>query len=145
MTKLRIASELVGRILLMSLFLISGLEKIAAYASTAAYMASAGVPVALLPVVIVTEVFGSFAVILGWKTRPMAFLLAGYTLATAFLFHVNFANQIEMAMFLKNLSITGAFLLLAVNGPGPLSLDARNASGRGGSGESPNGIRRPSS
>jgi putative oxidoreductase len=124
---LRSATELFGRILLMSLFLLSGLGKIGAYAATAGYMASAGVPGALLPVVIAVEVLGSIAVILGWHTRVAALLLAGFTLATAVLFHNNFADQMQTVMFLKNLSIAGAFLMLAANGAGALSLDVRNA------------------
>jgi putative oxidoreductase len=124
---LRSTSELVGRVLLMSLFLLSGLGKISAYAATQGYMASVGVPGALLPLVIATEVLGSIAIILGWQTRVVSLLLAGFTLASAVLFHNNFADQIQMIMFFKNLSITGAFLMLAVNGAGALSLDARKA------------------
>jgi len=122
---LRSTSELLGRILLMSLFLLSGLGKIGAYTATAGYMASVGVPGALLPLVIATEVLGSLAIILGWKTRVVSLLLAGFTLASGVLFHNNFADQIQMIMFFKNLSITGAFLMLAANGAGALSLDAR--------------------
>ncbi|MDB6102531.1 MAG: DoxX family protein [Gammaproteobacteria bacterium] len=124
---LRSTTELFGRILLMSLFLLSGLGKIGAYAATAGYMASAGVPGALLPLVIAVEVLGSIAIILGWRTRVFSLLLAGFTLATAVLFHNNFGDQMQMVMFLKNLSIAGAFLMLAANGAGALSLDARNA------------------
>ncbi len=124
---LRSATELLGRILLMSLFLLSGLGKIGAYDGTAAYMAATGVPGATLPLVIALEVLGSLALILGWRTRLVALLLAGFTLATGLLFHNNFADQIQMIMFFKNLSITGAFLMLAANGAGPLSLDARRA------------------
>ena len=120
-------SELTGRILLAALFLISGLGKIGAYAATASYMSSAGVPSAVLPVVIVTEVAGAISIIVGWKTRTTAFLLAGFTVLTAFAFHTNFADQIQMVMFLKNVSIAGAFLLLVANGAGPLSLDRRSA------------------
>jgi putative oxidoreductase len=124
---LRSTSDLLGRILLASLFLLSGLGKIAAYAATAGYMASVGVPGALLPLVIAIEVLGSFAIILGWQTRVVSLLLTGFTLATGVLFHNNFADQVQMIMFLKNLSIAGAFLMLAANGAGALSLDARNA------------------
>jgi putative oxidoreductase len=109
------------------LFLLSGLGKLGAYAATAGYMASVGVPGALLPLVIAIEILGSVAILLGWQTRVVALLLAGFTLATAVLFHNNFADQVQMIMFLKNLSITGAFLMLAANGAGALSLDARNA------------------
>ena len=121
------ASELTGRILLSVLFLLSGLGKIGAYAATAAYMSSVGVPGVLLPVVIATEVLGAIAIILGWQTRVTALLLAGYALLTALVFHANFADQIEMIMFLKNVSIAGGFLLLVANGAGPLSLDRRLA------------------
>ena len=60
-------SELLGRTLLMSLFLLSGLGKIGSYTATVGYMASVGVPGALLPLVIAIEVLGSFAIIAGWQ------------------------------------------------------------------------------
>ena len=120
-------TELAGRILLAALFLLSGLGKIGSYSATAAYMSSVGVPAALLPLVIATEVGGAISIIVGWKTRITAFLLAGFTALTALTFHTNFADQIQMVMFLKNVSIAGAFLLLVANGAGPLSLDRRLA------------------
>jgi uncharacterized membrane protein YphA (DoxX/SURF4 family) len=85
------------------------------------------VPGALLPMVIAVEVLGSIAIILGWHTRVVSLLLAGFTVATVVLFHNNWADQMQVVMFLKNLSITGAFLMLAANGAGAFSLDARNA------------------
>jgi putative oxidoreductase len=120
-------AEVAGRSLLALLFLLSGVGKIGAYAGTAAYMSSVGVPAALLPVVIATEALGAIAIIVGWQTRVAALLLAGYTLLAALIFHSNFADQIEMIMFLKNVSIAGGFLLLVVHGAGPLSLDRRLA------------------
>lgn len=120
-------TELAGRILLAALFLLSGFGKIGSYSATAAYMSSVGVPAALLPLVIATEVVGAISIIVGWKTRITAFLLAGFTALTALAFHTNFADQIQMVMFLKNVSIAGAFLLLVANGAGPLSLDRRLA------------------
>jgi putative oxidoreductase len=123
----RNVSELAGRSLLAVLFLLSGLGKIGAYSATAGYMSAVGVPEALLPVVIATEVLGAIAIILGWQTRVAALLLASYTLLAALIFHRNFADQIEMIMFLKNVSIAGGFLLLVANGAGALSLDRRLA------------------
>jgi putative oxidoreductase len=120
-------SELAGRILLSALFLLSGLGKIGAYAGTAGYMSSLGVPGALLPVVIATEILGALAIIVGWKTRIIAFLLAGFSLLTAVIFHNHFGDQIQMIMFLKNVSIAGGYLLLVANGAGPLSIDRRLA------------------
>lgn len=119
--------ELGGRILLASLFLLSGLSKLSGYGATAAYMAATGVPPALLPLVIATEVLGSLAIILGWHTRIAAFLLAGFTLLAAGLFHNHLGDQIQLIMFLKDVAITGAFLALMANGAGPLSLDRHRA------------------
>ena len=118
-------AELAGRVLLAAIFLISGLSKIGAYAWTAAYMASLGVPGALLPAAIALEVLGAIAIVVGWNTRITAFLLAGFTLLTGLIFHSNFGDQVEMGMFLKNVAIAGGFLLLVANGAGALSLDRR--------------------
>lgn len=116
-------SELGGRILLSTLFLMSGVGKITNYAGTAGYMHAMGVPAALLPLVILTEVGGALAIIAGWQTRIVAFLLAGFTLLTAITFHTNFADQTQMIMFMKNVSLAGAFLLLVSHGAGQLSVD----------------------
>lgn len=121
------AAEVSGRFLLALLFLLSGLGKLGAYTASAAYMSAAGVPGALLPAVIAIEIFGSLAIVLGWKTRVAAFLLAGFSVLTAFIFHNHLADQTQMIMFFKNLSIAGGLLLLAANGAGPLSLDRRSA------------------
>ena len=119
-------AELAGRFLMVLLFLLSGLGKLGAYGSTAAYMSATGVPSALLPAVIATEVLGALAIILGWRTRVVAFLLAVFSLLPAVAFHRNFTDQTQMIMFLKNLSISGGFLLLVANGAGALSLDQRS-------------------
>ena len=118
-------AELAGRFLLAAMFLISGLGKIGAYAGTAAYMSSVGVPGGLLPIVIATEVIGAAAIIAGWQTRIAAFLLAGYTLLAAALFHSNFGDQNQAIHFFKNVAIAGGFLLLVANGAGPISIDRR--------------------
>lgn len=120
-------AELGGRVLLASLFLLSGVGKISGYDATAGYMASVGVPGALLPLVIAIEVLGAAAIIVGWKTRIVAFLLAGFTLLSALIFHANFADQVQMIMFLKNVSIAGGLLLLVVHGAGRISVDRRAA------------------
>ena len=126
---LRNLAEASGRLLLAVVFLLAGVGKLGAYKATAAYMVSAGVPGALLPAVIATELLGSLAIILGWKARVAAFLLAGYAVLTALIFHHNLADQAQMIMFFKDLSIAGGLLLLVANGAGPLSLDRRFASG----------------
>ena len=126
-TTRRNVTELLGRVLLVTLFLTSGVGKVATYTSTIDYMASAGVPGALLPLAVAVDIVGAFAIMLGWKTRVASFLLAGYALLTGMLFHSNFADQMQIVMFLKNLSIAGAFLILTANGAGQYSVDARKA------------------
>jgi len=126
-TTLRNSTELLGRVLLSALFLMSGIGKITAYSATAGYMASVGAPGALLPLVILTEVGGAIAIIAGWRTRIVAFLLAGFTVLTALMFHSNFGDQNQMIHFMKNIAVAGAFLMLAANGAGRYSLDARAA------------------
>jgi putative oxidoreductase len=122
---LRNVAELGGRVLLAALFLITGVGKIGGYAATAGYMAAVGLPTALLPVVIATEVLGGIAIAVGWQTRITAFLLAGFTLLSGLIFHSDFADQVQFVMFLKNVSIAGGFLLLVANGAGRLSVDNR--------------------
>jgi putative oxidoreductase len=125
MTNIEKFAELTGRILMSVIFLLSGLSKIGQYAGTQAYMAAQGVPGALLPLVIAVEVGGAAALIIGFKTRWAAFVLAGFSLVSAALFHNNVADQTQMIMFLKNVAMAGGFLLLFANGPGPLSLDRK--------------------
>lgn len=122
--------ELIGRILLAVLFLIAGLGKINGYADALAYMHSHGVPGALLPLVILTEIGGAALIVAGLWTRWAAIGLAGFTLLAAILFHAHASDQVQQIMFLKNLSIAGGFLLLAANGAGPWSVDARRSARR---------------
>jgi putative oxidoreductase len=120
-------AELTGRVFLSALFLLSGVGKLGAYSTTAAYMTSVGVPAVLLPLVIGLEIGGALAIMVGWQTRIVAFLLGGFTLLSAFIFHSHFADQIQLIMFWKNVSIAGGLILLVVHGAGPLSLDRRSA------------------
>jgi len=121
------ATELAGRVLLATLFLLSGLGKVGAYSATAAYMSSAGVPGALLPAVIATEVLGALAIIVGWKTRAAAVLLGGFCFLTATIFHHNLADQQQLIHFFKDFAIAGGFLLLVAKGAGALSIDQRRS------------------
>lgn len=128
-------ADLAGRILISAIFLISGLHKITGYAGAQGYMEAMGVPGALLPLVIALEVGGAIAVIIGYRTRVAAFLLAGFCGLSALLFHRALGDQVQFIMFMKNLAIAGGFLLLVARGPGEWSLDARReeaaAPGRG--------------
>ena len=128
-TTLRNLSDLSGRVLLAVLFLVAGFGKLGAYAGTQAYMASKGVPGALLPLVIALELGGGALIVAGLWTRAAALALAAFTLLAAAIFHANFADQIQQIMFLKNVAIAGGFLLLATHGAGAWSLDARRTKG----------------
>lgn len=116
---------LFGRIGLSLLFLISGWGKITGYVATQQYMESAGVPGALLPLVILVELGGGLAVLTGCFTRWAALALAGFSLVSAAIFHSHFSDQMQAINFWKNVAMTGGFLLLAAHGPGALSLDSR--------------------
>jgi putative oxidoreductase len=113
----------VGRVLLCLIFIISGIQKAAAIQGTQQYMEAMGVPGILVYPVFLLEIFGSLAVVLGWRARQAAFLLAGFCLLSAFLFHWNLSDQVQIIMFLKNFAIAGGFLMIVAHGPGALSLE----------------------
>lgn len=119
---------LAARVLLAQIFLISGFGKLGAgYAGTQAYMEAMGIPGMLLPLVIALEIGGGLALIAGFLTRWAALALAGFTVASAVLFHANFGDQTQTIMFMKNLAMAGGLLLLYVQGAGSYSVDARRA------------------
>lgn len=112
-----------GRVLLSLIFIVAGAEKIFNYAGSQQYMESAGLPGILLPAAIVLELGGGLAILAGFMTRWVALALAGFSLATAVLFHLDFGNQMQTIMLMKNLAIAGGFLALAAAGPGAFALD----------------------
>jgi putative oxidoreductase len=118
-------ADLLGRTLISAIFLLAGLQKIGGYAATQGYMAAMGVPGALLPLVIALEVGGAVAIILGYRTRIAAFLLAGFSIVSALIFHRALGDQVQFIMFMKNLAMAGGFLFLVARGSGEWSLDAR--------------------
>ena len=125
MDKMKDVALLVGRVLLALMFVMAGWSKIGGYAGTQGYMEAMGVPGFMLPLVILLELGGGLAVVLGLFTRSIAVLLAGFTLMAAFIFHYQPADQMQMLMFMKNVSVAGGFLALAAAGAGAFSLDAR--------------------
>ena len=82
-------------------------------------------PIGVVSAALATLASQLMAILLGWYTKPMAYLLAAFTLLAAALFHHNFADVTQMTMFMKNLAIAGGFLALAVVGPGTISVDQR--------------------
>lgn len=116
----------VGRVLLASLFLISGFGKLAAPAATKAYIVYAGLPAPDLAylIAVLVEVGLGVALLLGYRTRLVAALMAAFTLVTAFAFHAHFGDQNQMIHFLKNIAITGGLLQVTAYGAGDFALDA---------------------
>ncbi|MGY5451338.1 DoxX family protein [Agarivorans sp. MS3-6] len=127
MKQLQLLAQPLARLLLAFMFIMSGYSKIGGYAGTQGYMEAMGVPGMLLPLVIALELVGGIAIVVGWQTRLVAFLLAGFSLVSAVLFHFNPSDQMQMIMFMKNVSIAGGFLLLVAHGAGAFSLDNRRA------------------
>ena len=119
------AAALVGRILLAVIFIVAGIGKITGYAGTVEYMQKTGVPGVFLPLVSAVEVIGGVLVAIGWQTRLVAFVLAGFTLVSGALFHSNFADQNQTIHFMKNLAIAGGLLTLVAHGAGRWSIDRR--------------------
>ena len=97
-------SQLVARIFLGQIFLISGLLKISGYDGTQDYMEAMGVPGMLLPLVIALEVGGGLAIMAGWQTKRVSMALAAFTLVAAVIFHNNLSDQTQMIMFMKNIA-----------------------------------------
>ncbi|NWG03318.1 MAG: DoxX family protein [Syntrophaceae bacterium] len=122
---LKAFGSLIGRILLALIFLNSGIGKIGNFEGTAQYMAKFGMSNTsfFLFGAIVFELVGSVTIILGYFTRIGALLILVFLIPTTLIFHTNFADRMQMIMFLKNVSMFGGCLLLLSQGPGRLSLD----------------------
>jgi putative oxidoreductase len=121
---------LIGRILIGAPFIMSGIGKLTSYAATTGYIASVGLPLAGLGwvIAVLMEAGGGTLLLLGYRMRLVAPLMALFTLATAIFFHHNFADQNQMIHFLKNIMLMGGLLNIAYFGAGPVSLDS--AAGR---------------
>jgi putative oxidoreductase len=112
-----------GRFGLALIFIISGWGKITGYAGTQQYMEAMGVPGAVLPLVILLELGGGLAIASGLFTRWVALGMAVFSIATAAVFHANFADPAQAINFWKNVSMAGGFLVLAAHGAGAYSID----------------------
>ncbi len=121
-----------ARVLLAALFLVSGVEKVFAPAMIQGYIASAGLPVPSLVYVItiVIEVGAGALLLVGFRTRLMAGVLAAFTVAAAFIFHRALGDPNQFVHFLKNLAIAGGLLHVAAVGAGAFSLDGYTLEGR---------------
>ncbi len=122
---LKSLASLVGRILLVLIFLSSGIDKIENFEGTAKFMAQYGMPYAsyFLFGAIILELTGSVFIILGYYTRLGSLLLLIFLIPTTIIFHTNFDEPIQTIMLMKNISMFGGCLVLLGMGPGRFSLD----------------------
>ncbi|HAV1627494.1 TPA: DoxX family protein [Enterobacter hormaechei subsp. steigerwaltii] len=123
---------LIARIAIVVLFIIFGYPKLTGFSGTVQYMTSLGAPMPMLAAIIavVMEVPAAILIVLGFFTRPLAVIFVFYTLGTAVIGHhywdmTGDAVLPNMINFYKNVSIAGGFILMAITGPGAISLDRR--------------------
>ena len=126
MDKLQEISAPIGRLFLSMIFILSGFTKITGYASTSGYMESMGVPSMLLPLVIAVELLGGLAILLGFKARFVAILMAGFSVVSALIFHQFWIDESQMNPFMKNIAMAGGFLMIFAHGAGAYSMDNNN-------------------
>lgn len=120
----------VARVLLSIIFVVSGFGKLTGGpANFAVGLEGMGFPAPLFFAWATTllELVGGLFVLVGFQTRYAAWALAAFCVGSAFVAHFDFADQMQMASFMKNLAVAGGFLLLSVTGPGPFSVDGRRA------------------
>ena len=115
--------EFIGRLLLSALFLIEGFGKISMQEDVIMYMEDYGVPGILFVPATVLEILFPMLLIVGYKTKWAASVMALFTFTVAIIFHTNFSEGMQMILFLKDIAIAGGFMIIIVYGPGKISLD----------------------
>ena len=115
--------EFIGRLLLSALFLIEGFGKISNQENVIMYMEEYGVPEILFVPATVLEILFPLLLIVGYKTKWAASVMALFTFTVAIIFHTDFSEGMQMIFFLKDLAIAGGFMIVLVYGPGKISLD----------------------
>ena len=117
--------DLLGRILITALFLLSGVFKISNYDGSVDWMESFGIPEILIIPAIILEVIGPILIIIGYKARIAAGCLSLFCIVTAIIFHNEFSDQMQFTSFLKNIALAGGFLFIVVNGTKDFSIEKK--------------------
>lgn len=117
----------VARILLSFMFIMAGVSKFGDIAGTAGYISSVGLPAptVLAWLAAVFETVTGIAVLIGFMTRLIAWLLAAFCVFAGVVFHYVPDDMMQLIIMQKNLTIAGGFLVLAIAGAGAYSVDAR--------------------
>ena len=117
--------DLFGRVLISALCFLNGIFKINNYEGTIGWMESFGLPGVLIIPSIALEIIGPILIVIGYQTRIAAATLSLFCFATAIIFHNDFADQVQLTAFLKNIALAGGFLFLVVNGAKGYYLDKK--------------------
>ena len=117
--------DLIGRVMISAIFLFSGISKIFNYDGTVGWMESYGMPGILLIPAIIIEILFPLMIIVGYQTRIAAGGLLLFSLLTAFIFHLDFSDQMQVIAFLKNVGLAGGMLFLVVHGAKDFSLEKK--------------------
>ena len=117
--------DFIGRLLISALFLLSAYNKIFSIDGTMGWMEGFGIPGLLLYPTIALEIILPLFIIIGYKARLSASLLAVFCVATAFIFHYDFADQMQTRAFLKNIGLAGGFLFIVAHGTKEWSIDRK--------------------
>ena len=117
--------DLLGRIFISILFFLNGIKKINNYEGTIEWMDSYGLPGIMIIPAIIIEIIGPILIVIGYKTKIAASFLFLFCILTAFIFHNDFNDQIQLTAFLKNIALAGGFLFLIANGAKGYSLDKK--------------------
>jgi len=115
--------EFLGRVLLSTLFLIEGVGKISMQEDVIMYMEDYGVPEILFIPATILEILFPLLLIVGYRTKWSAAIMALFTFAVAIIFHTDFSEGMQMILFLKDIAIAGGFMIVLAYGPGKISLD----------------------
>ena len=115
--------EFVGRVLLSILFLVEGLGKISIKDDVIMYMEEFSVPGILFMPATILEILFPIFLIVGYKTKWAAAVMALFTFTVAIIFHTDFTEGMQMMFFLKDIAIAGGFMIVVAHGPGKISLD----------------------
>ena len=115
--------EFFGRVFLSALFLIEGSGKISMQEDVVMYMEGYGVPGVLFVPATILEILFPLFLIVGYKTKWAASVMALFTFAVAIIFHTDFSEGMQMMLFLKDIAIAGGFMIIIAYGPGKISLD----------------------
>ena len=117
--------DLLGRIFISVLFFINGIFKINNYESTIEWMDSYDLPGVMIIPAIIIEIVAPILIVIGYKTKIAAALLFLFCISTAFIFHNDFSDQMQLTAFLKNIALAGGFMFLIANGARDYSLDKK--------------------